>query len=69
VDQRPTAICRSRRRGYRDFGLDDLSPLREAQDAAVSRARRRAAAHAPAACLDNLSLLPPRAPWLALVSE
>lgn len=50
--------------GYRDFGFDDLSPLREAQHAALSHANRRAAR---AGASDRLTAAssPPWAPALA----
>jgi choline dehydrogenase-like flavoprotein len=51
--------------GYRDFGFDDLSPLREAQAEAITIARRAERA----TWFDNATVSPPWAPPLAYGCE
>ena len=51
--------------GYRDFGFDDLSPLREAQAEALTIARRAERA----TWFDNATVSPPWAPSLAYGCE
>jgi hypothetical protein len=51
--------------GYRDFGFDNLSPLREAQVEAISAARRAERA----TWFDGAALSPPWAPGVAQACE
>jgi hypothetical protein len=51
--------------GYRDFGFDDLSPLREAQTDAISLAKRAERA----TWFDGDALSPPWAPGVAQACE